>query len=83
VPQPPGILEEASTNNSESGGDDEDFQCHTESQSPQLFTQSERCIKRFRIVRGESLTVRLHIERKYSAGSWYRSREQEFTSYFP
>jgi hypothetical protein len=41
VPQPTEILEEASTNSSDSGGDDEEFQCHTKSQSRQLFTQSE------------------------------------------
>jgi hypothetical protein len=41
VPQPTEILEDASTNSSDSGGDDEKFQFHTESQSPQLFTQSE------------------------------------------
>jgi hypothetical protein len=31
----------ASTDNSDSGGDDDEFQCQTESQNPQLFTQSE------------------------------------------
>jgi hypothetical protein len=41
VPQPTEISEGASTNSSDTGGDDEDFQCHTERQSPQLFTQSE------------------------------------------
>jgi hypothetical protein len=41
VPQPTDILEDASTNSYGSGGDDEEFQCNTESQSPQLFTQSE------------------------------------------
>jgi hypothetical protein len=41
VPQPTEILEDASTNSSDSGEEDEEFQCHTESQSPQLFTQSE------------------------------------------
>jgi hypothetical protein len=41
VPQPTEILEDASTNSLDSGGDDEEFQCHTESQNPQLFTQSE------------------------------------------
>jgi hypothetical protein len=41
VPQPTEILEDASTDSSDSGGDDEEFQCHTEIQSPQLFTQSE------------------------------------------
>jgi hypothetical protein len=41
VPQPTEILEDASTNSSDSGGDDEEFQCHTESHSSQLFTQSE------------------------------------------
>jgi hypothetical protein len=42
VHQPTEIIEDASTNSSDSGGDDEEFQCHTESQSPQLFTQSEQ-----------------------------------------
>jgi hypothetical protein len=41
VPQPTEMLEDASTNSSDSGGDDEELQCHTECQSPQLFTQSE------------------------------------------
>jgi hypothetical protein len=41
VPQPTEILEDVFTNSSDSGGDDEEFQCHTESQSPQPFTQSE------------------------------------------
>jgi hypothetical protein len=41
VPKPTEILQDASTNSSDSGGDDEEFQCHTEGQSPQLFTQSE------------------------------------------
>jgi hypothetical protein len=41
VPQPTEILEDASVNSSDSGGNDEEFQCHTESQSPQLCTQSE------------------------------------------
>jgi hypothetical protein len=41
VPQPTEILEDASTNSSDSDGDDEEFQCHMGSQSPQLFTQSE------------------------------------------
>jgi hypothetical protein len=35
------ILEDASTNSCDSGGDDKELQCHTDSQSPQLFTQSE------------------------------------------
>jgi hypothetical protein len=34
-------LKDAPTNSTDSGGDDEEFQCHTESQSPHLFTQSE------------------------------------------
>jgi hypothetical protein len=41
VPQSTEILEDASTNSSDSGDDDEEFQCHAESQIPQLFTQSE------------------------------------------
>jgi hypothetical protein len=41
VPQPTEILEDASTNSSDSGGGDKEFQCHTESQSQQRFTQSE------------------------------------------
>jgi hypothetical protein len=40
VPQPTEVLEDASTNSSDSGGDDEEFHCHTESHIPQLFTQS-------------------------------------------
>jgi hypothetical protein len=31
VPQPTKILEDASTNSSDSSGDDDEFQCHTES----------------------------------------------------
>jgi hypothetical protein len=41
VPQSTDILEDATTNSSDSGADDEEFQCHTEGQSSQLFTQSE------------------------------------------
>jgi hypothetical protein len=41
VPQPTEILEGVSTNSFDSGGDDEEFQCHTTRQSPKLFTQSE------------------------------------------
>jgi hypothetical protein len=41
VPQPTEILEAASTNSSDLGGDDKEFQCNTESQSPKLFAQSE------------------------------------------
>jgi hypothetical protein len=41
VPQPTEILEHASTNSSASVGDNEEFQCHTENQSPELFAQSE------------------------------------------
>jgi hypothetical protein len=35
------MLEDASTDSSDSGGDDEEFHCQTESKIPQLFTQSE------------------------------------------
>jgi hypothetical protein len=41
VTQPTEILEDACTNSSDSSVDDKEFQCHTECQSPQLFTQSE------------------------------------------
>jgi hypothetical protein len=41
VPEPTEVLEDSSTNSTDSGGDDEEFKCHTGSQSPQLFTQSE------------------------------------------
>jgi hypothetical protein len=41
VPQPTEILEDAFTNSSDSGGDDEEFQCHRKIRSPQPFTQSE------------------------------------------
>jgi hypothetical protein len=42
VPQPTEILVDASTNSSDSVGDDEELQCHTESQNPQPVTQSEQ-----------------------------------------
>jgi hypothetical protein len=38
--QPKLILEDAPTNSYDSGEDDDKFQCHTESQIQQLFTQS-------------------------------------------
>jgi hypothetical protein len=41
VPHPAETLENASTNSSDSGGYNKEFQCHTESQIPKLFTQSE------------------------------------------
>jgi hypothetical protein len=41
VPQPTEILEYASNNSSDSGGDNKEFQCDIESQSAQLFTPSE------------------------------------------
>jgi hypothetical protein len=69
IPQPTEILEDASTNSSDSGGDDAEFHCHTESQIPQLFTKSERCNKRFSITPGKSGTLRLQIERKEFVGS--------------
>jgi hypothetical protein len=54
--QPTEIFEDASTNSSDSGGDDEEFQCHTESQIPQLFTHSERkdVIKYLGLLRGKT-----------------------------
>jgi hypothetical protein len=88
VPQPTEMLEDASTNSSDSGGDDEEFQCHTESQIPQLFTQSElNDVIRDRIAQGKSGNLRLQVERKefLAAGTsmhWYRRREKEFKSYF-
>jgi hypothetical protein len=41
VHQPTEILEDVSTNSSDSSRDDQEIQCHTESQSQQLFSQSE------------------------------------------
>jgi hypothetical protein len=41
VLQPKEMLEDASNDSSGLGGDDEEFQCHAESQSPHLFTKSE------------------------------------------
>jgi hypothetical protein len=89
VPQPTEILEDASTISSDSGGDDEGFQCHTESQSPQLFTQSEldNVIRDLGLPmeKAELLGSRLKERNLLAAGTsmyWYRSREQEFTSYF-
>jgi hypothetical protein len=89
VPQPTEILEDASTDNSDSGGDDEEFQCHTESQSPQLFTQSELndVIRDLGLPKGKPELLGSRLKEKYvlAAGTsmyWYRSREQKFTSYF-
>jgi hypothetical protein len=89
VPQPTEILEDASTNSSDSVGDDEEFQCHTESQSPQLFTQSElkEVLRDLGLPKekAEPLGSRLKEENLLAAGTsmyWYRSRKQEFTSYF-
>jgi hypothetical protein len=89
VPQPTEILEDASTNSSDSGGDDEEFQCHTESRSSQLFTQSELndVIRDLGLLKekAELLGSRLKEKNLLAAGTsmcWYRSREQEFTSYF-
>jgi hypothetical protein len=88
VPQPTEILEDASTNSSDAGGDDEEFQCHTESQIPQLFTQSE-LNDVIRVLglpkeKAEILGSRLKEKNLLAAGTsmyWYRSREQEFTRY--
>jgi hypothetical protein len=85
VPQPTEILEDAPTNSSDSGGDDEEFQC----QSPQLFTQSEPkdVIRDLGLPKekAEFLGSRLKEKNLLAAGTsvyWYRSREQEFTCYF-
>jgi hypothetical protein len=89
VPQPTAILEDASTNSSDSGGDDEEFQCHTESQSPQLFTQSElnNVIRDLGLPKekAELLGFRLKEKNLLAAGTymyWYSNRKQEFTRYF-
>jgi hypothetical protein len=89
VPQPTEILEDASTNSSDSGGDDEEFQCHALRQSPQLFTQSELndVIRDLGLPKekAELLGSRLKEKNLLAAGTfiyWYRSRKQEFTSYF-
>jgi hypothetical protein len=85
------MLEVASTNSSDSGGDDEEFQCHTECQSPQLFTQSElnNVIRDLGLPKekAELLGSRLKEKNLLAAGTsmyWYRSRsrEQEYTCYF-
>jgi hypothetical protein len=82
VPQPTEILEDASTNSSDSGGDEE-FQCHTESQSPQLFTQSELkdVIRDLGLPKekAELLGSRLKEKNLLEAGTsmyWYRSRNR-------
>jgi hypothetical protein len=88
VPQPTEILEDASTNISDSGGDDEEFQCHTESQSPQLFTQSElNNVIELGLPKekAELLGSRLKEKNLFAAGTyiyWYRNRKQECTRYF-
>jgi hypothetical protein len=90
VTQPTEKLEDASSNNSDSGGDDEEFQCHTESQIPQLSTQSELNDVRRDLGllkdKAELLGSRLKENNLLAAGTsmyLHRSREQEFTSYFP
>jgi hypothetical protein len=89
VPQPTEILEDPSTNSSDSGGDDEEFQRHTESQSPQLFARSElNDVVRdlgFPNGKAEFLGSILKEKNLLAAGtSMYcqRNREQEFTSYY-
>jgi hypothetical protein len=89
VTQPTEILEDASTNSSDSGGDDEKLQCHTESQIPQLFTQSELndVITDLGLPKekAEHLSSRLKENNFLAAGTFmyrYRRREKEFTSYF-
>jgi hypothetical protein len=89
VPQPT-ETEDASSNSSDSGGDDEEFQCHTESQRPQLFTQSELNDLRRDVGlskgKAEFLGSRLKENNLLAFGIpmyCYRSKEQEFTSYFP
>jgi hypothetical protein len=89
VPQPTEILEEASTDSSDSGGDDEEFQCHTESQCPQLCTQFELndVIRDLGLPKEKDklLGSRLKEKNMLAAGTsmyWYRSREQEFTVTF-
>jgi hypothetical protein len=87
VPQPAEILEDSSTNSSDSGRDEEEFLCHTESQIPQLFTQSETkdVMRDLGLPTGkaELLGSRLKEKNLLAAGKsiyWYRSREREFTS---
>jgi hypothetical protein len=89
VPQPTEIFEDASSNSSDSGGDDEEFQCHAESPSPKLFTQSElNDVTRdlgLPTEKAELLGSRLKEKNFSAAGTpiyWYRNKEEEFTSYF-
>jgi hypothetical protein len=89
VPQPIEILEYASTNSSDSGGDDKEFQFHTESQSPHLFTQSKLndVIRDLGLPKekAELLGSILKEKNLLAIGTslyWYRNREREFTSYF-
>jgi hypothetical protein len=81
VPQPTEILEDASTNSSDSGRDNREFQCLTESRSPQLFTQSELndLIRDLELPRkiAEPLGSRLKEKNLLAAGismNLYRSR---------
>jgi hypothetical protein len=82
-------IEDASTNSSDSGGDYGEFQWHTESQISQLFTQSElnNVMKDVGLPKEKAnlLGSRLKERNLLATGTsmyWYRSREQEFTSYF-
>jgi hypothetical protein len=83
VLQPTEILEDASTNSYNSGGDDEKFQCNTE-----IFTQSElKDVTRelgLSKEKAKFLGSRLKQKSLLSNGIsmyWYKSREQEFTNY--
>jgi hypothetical protein len=85
VPQPTEISEDASTNSSDSGGDDEEYHCHTESQSPQMFTQSELSnVKRdlgLPKENAELLGYRLkenNLLAPETSMYWYRSRVHKF-----
>jgi hypothetical protein len=78
---------DASTNSFDSSGDDQEFQCRTESKNPQLFTQSELnyVIRDLGLPKekAELLGSRIKEKNLLAAGTsmyLYRSREQEFTS---
>jgi hypothetical protein len=89
LPQPTETLEDASTNSSDSGRYDKEFQWDTESQSPQLYTYSKLNdeIRDLGLPKGktEFLSSCVQENNLLAPGiSMYcdRSREHKFTRYF-
>jgi hypothetical protein len=81
VPQPKEILEDASTNTSDSGGDGEEFQCHTQSHSELKDIRDLGLPNQNAETLGSGLKEKNLLAAETSM-YWYRNMEYEFTSYF-